>query len=448
MPDVDDLTRLLLHPNESLSVEYKSWLDLQENADRARLSKAVIALANYGGGIVVLGMRQDNADGRALVSLLHPQEMRRYSQDDINAAIRRFAEPAFHCELLFALHPITRVEHAFVVVPADVSVPVMSSRDCNGVIKKWCCYTRKPGPRSEEPQTGEEWRLLLDKCVRARREEMLDAIRTIVQGKTGGEPTPEAADALLDFATTARSRWETLIQPLAVNDVARLQHGRYELSFEIIGIPPIQSLDALRIAMEQAGRIRHTGWGPFVSLGRPPYEVRPVNGAIEAWLGAPDPDNRRRRTAGDCDFWMANSTGKFFLMRGYEEDEIPDVRPGTALDLTLPIWQVGETLLYIARLASNYDENPSIAIRCHYFGLQGRELAVVARPRNRLLRARRTCHDPEAILEMQVTARQIIDTLAEIVHPLLVPLYERFGFFELPMRLVSEELTRLRGGRF
>jgi hypothetical protein len=49
---------------------------------------------------------------------------------------------------------------------------------------------------------------------------------------------------------------------------------------------------------------------------------------------------------------------------------------------------------------------------------------------------------------MQVTARQIIDTLAEIVHPLLVPLYERFGFFELPMRLVSEELTRLRGGRF
>jgi hypothetical protein len=30
----------------------------------------------------------------------------RYSQDNINAAIERFADPAFHRELMFAQHPL------------------------------------------------------------------------------------------------------------------------------------------------------------------------------------------------------------------------------------------------------------------------------------------------------------------------------------------------------
>ncbi len=58
MPTKDDL-RLLLHiPSESLSVEYKSWLDLGETRNKAILAKAAIALANEGGGIIVLGMRR------------------------------------------------------------------------------------------------------------------------------------------------------------------------------------------------------------------------------------------------------------------------------------------------------------------------------------------------------------------------------------------------------
>lgn len=48
----------------------------------------------------------------------------------------------------------------------------------------------------------------------------------------------------------------------------------------------------------------------------------------------------------------------------------------------------------------------------------------------------------------QATATQIDDNLVEILHAMLSPLYERFAFFELPLRLVQEEVERLRGGRF
>jgi hypothetical protein len=66
----------------------------------------------------------------ALASIPRPADLRRYTQDDVNAAINRYADPAMHCELLFAPHPQTDVEHAVVVVPSDLATPVMSRRDC------------------------------------------------------------------------------------------------------------------------------------------------------------------------------------------------------------------------------------------------------------------------------------------------------------------------------
>ena len=58
MPTQDELRSLLETPSESPSVEYKSWLDLTQNPGKAILSKAAIALANDGGGIIVLGMQK------------------------------------------------------------------------------------------------------------------------------------------------------------------------------------------------------------------------------------------------------------------------------------------------------------------------------------------------------------------------------------------------------
>lgn len=103
---------MLTEPRETLSIEYKSWLDLSSNHGKATLAKAAIALANYGGGTIVIGMREDESDKATPVSNPRPSDIARYDISQVNAAINRFADPKLNCEVKFAIHPDTNVEHA------------------------------------------------------------------------------------------------------------------------------------------------------------------------------------------------------------------------------------------------------------------------------------------------------------------------------------------------
>ncbi len=53
------LADLLVAPREDLDCEIKNWLDLKDSGDaKAIFAKAVMALANHGGGFIVLGLMQ------------------------------------------------------------------------------------------------------------------------------------------------------------------------------------------------------------------------------------------------------------------------------------------------------------------------------------------------------------------------------------------------------
>jgi len=444
MPTQADLISLLTSPNESLTLEYKSWLDLGCNRDKATLAKAAIALANEGGGIITLGMRTP-AVNAPLASLPLPEGWPRYNQDAVNAAINRYADPALHCELVFAQHPETHVEHAFVVVPGGMIVPVMSARGQDGEIQAQRCYVRKPGPPSEEPFTAEEWRGVFERCLKARREAMLDAIRVIVQGHPAAGPATQH-EALDRFSEEAQRRWLHHIQPLPANDPACMALGFYRLSFQIMNVAQARDFGELRNRLAEARRIRHTGWSPFVALTRPDLAPRIVDDAIEVWLGDPGPERDGGRSTDNCDFWRATRSGLLFLQRGFDEDDSNRVQAGSALDAILPIWRVAEPLLYVSRLARLFDQNPVIYISLLYSGLHGREL--VSLNNSVIIHEGHICHDNEVTLDTEATAAEMDDNLVEVVHSLLLPLYERFDFFELPLDLVRREIDRMRRQRF
>lgn len=58
MANIEDIALLFGKESESLSVEFKSWLDLSVNKGKAILAKAAIAIANHGGGTIIFGMRE------------------------------------------------------------------------------------------------------------------------------------------------------------------------------------------------------------------------------------------------------------------------------------------------------------------------------------------------------------------------------------------------------
>jgi predicted HTH transcriptional regulator len=150
-----ELERLILEPVETLEVEYKEWLDLRNNPHRAKLAKELIALANHGGGHVVIGFSDPEMTSRP-----KPDDYDYVTADYINGIVAAYAEPPFHCEL-------TQVrDHLVISVPAGATVPIRSKKGSqNDEIIRDRYYTRRPGPNSEPPQSGLEWDTLLRRCI-------------------------------------------------------------------------------------------------------------------------------------------------------------------------------------------------------------------------------------------------------------------------------------------
>ena len=446
------LSDLLVEPREDLDCEVKNWLDLQgSREDKATFAKAVLALANHGGGFVILGMAE--IGGRVVEAEGRPATLDAYTQDQINGIVQYYCDPTFHCAVHIVANPAGAV-FPVVVVPGGHRVPVLARHGGpnNTTVQNNAIYVRKSGPRSEVPQSPQEWEDLLARCFRNRRDEMFDQIRDLITGAVPqAQPTPEP-DRLDGWIKESLERWHELIQPLPHDAGPRLLHGRYLFAYEIVGerkpIQMAQLPDVLRTSV-----VRHTGWPPFWYPSR--NEIAPylVDGAVECWMGGDTQTPPQQRDSAYSDFWRIRPDGFAFLLRGFQEDgrdrEQPGraaIAPGTAFDLTFPVWRCGEALLHASRLASHLFEGPTtIQFLARYEGLAGRTL--ISMNNSRHVWENDVARQDSIVLKTHVDAQAILPNLPEIVHPFLSPLYALFNFFELPMQLVKEELARMRGSR-
>jgi hypothetical protein len=276
---------------------------------------------------------------------------------------------------------------------------------------------------------------------------MLGAIRSIVTGRVEVEAAaPNAKEAFTGFVDAARQRWSDLIADLPPHFPARFPHGSYEMAFALAGAEPASGLAELQDRLAAAGRVKLTGWHTFLQMSTAGLSPYPYEEFVEAWVGRPIREDRATRKPSHCDFWRASPDGQLYTIRGYTEDGLQDRQPGTCLDVTLPVWRVGEGLLFAARLAETYEGIDQILIRCCFSGLRGRALVSVDGRRHMFNDS--VCQTDEIILRGRATPAQVRDNLPEVLLPPLTPLYERFDFFRLPIRLVGEESQRLQQGRF
>ena len=443
MLNPDDLQPLVCMPKEDLGAEYKTWLDLTKNEGRAKLAKAAIAIANHGGGYVVIGFDEE---GENLVPTPRPDGIPPVTQDAVNEAIRRYATPEFHCEVHTIRSAANGVEHPVIRVPSDQTVPVMSKRDCNGEIARNRCYIRKPGPRSEEPQSSEDWRALINRCVRASREDMLESIRSIISGRVETIETPANVHTeLLQFFEASRERWKELSGGLPERSASRFPLGYYEMGFALIGSEAAQNFEEIQDRLQEARRIRMTSRGPFFELQLNELKPYPHSGMVEAWLGRPTEPEIFLKKPVYSEFWRADKSGKLYTIRGYTEDGFSQPPPGQVMDVTLPVWRVGEATYFALRYAEQFEDTEAIAICVRFTGLNGRTLKSVTG--QRLMMDYMISRTEEIQLKTTASLEQLRDNMVEVMQELLAPLYEVFSFFKLPQLLVEEELARMRQGK-
>ena len=442
-PEYLQLEGFVSYPREDMDAEYKDWLNLGLDKDRATLAKAAIALANHGGGHIIIGFQEVE---QTLRSVTRPPDLPEISQDAVNAAVRRFAEPEFHCQVYGIPSRAKGTTHAIIRVSGS-SVPVMSKRDNNDAgVSQHKFYIRKPGPRSEEPHTAEEWRSLLDRCIRARREYLLDSIRSIVLGQAEAQDlAPEPLQALGDYCTAAYERWTELVSDLPTSSPSRFPHGFYEMGFALEGATPAVSLTELSSRLLIAQAVKLSGWPHFLHMNVQGWEPQIHEDFIEAWVGRPI-DGPAWDDPFHADFWRASLDGKLYTIRGYIEDgELAKNRgrvPGTEFSDAVPSIKIAEGLLFARRYADAFEGVEQVAIRCRFTGLEGRSLLLVDHPAP-FTDVGPVIHDDEVVLIGQVPLDQIEDNLIEVIYGFVKRLYERFGFYPISINHIRRILLKL-----
>lgn len=435
----------LLNPQETLDFEVKQWLDLSDPEHQGVVAKALIALENHGGGFLLFGYQ--DVDGTLVPDTNRPASLEPYLTDAMNAIVKKRAEPAFHVEVTLQKHPTSGEEYPLVRVAGASRVPVRSdSATAGGTLRQNIYYVRAPGPESRAPINAAEWDSLLRRVLRNQRDELLDLLRSISGPGSiiGITPQPTEADQLEAFHAGSLDRWRELNAGLPEGHAAKITKGFFVFSAR--GIGTRKSVGAQAILEANQSARRYTGWPTFVVDHQEPTRPKLVNGAIEAWLAnAPHPD------VGHADFWRIAPDGNFFLLRGYQEDSTDSMRgfaqPGTVLEVTLPVWRLGEFLLRIVDLGDvMFEDGYEVLVLCEWHGLAGRRLSV-QNARRFLAGTYRSSQDVVRTTG-QFKRDSILDLLPETVRSLTLPLYEHFDFFKPPEKFYVEELGEMMNSRF
>lgn len=436
---------LVDEPREALNIEVKRWLDLTAKADQSTLAKAAIALANHGGGFIVLGF-DERPDGTFESHHPRPTTLDGFNQDAIARIVATYAEPAFQVEVAHVARQADGAVHPVVQVPGGHRTPIMAKKgspDQKTLIASRI-YIRRPTPESAEPGSAVEWRDLLDRCVRAGRDELLDAIRGVLDGR--GETVPPSEPSQLErlaaWVEAGTARWHALA-PAAQHGEVIDPPGTYTVAYQIEGELAQRSFsEILELLREVPG---YTGWRPWWVPSREGIRPYQFDSAIECYLG--HDANKRVADPAHADFWRVNAAGQSLLIRGFDEDSLSDrVAPGTAFDLALPVWRIGECLMHAAAFTARLspDSRP-ITFTATWSGLRGRELVHLER--RRMIFPGHISQQDSFTTSLTVDSDKIADQLPELLHGLLRPLYSLFEFFDLPKILVDEEIQRLRSGR-
>lgn len=441
------LESLLTHPREDLNIEIKGWLNLNNEEHKANLAQAILALANSGGGYILIGYVQVGTD--YVPANPRPIHLETYSHDAVNSIVRLYADPPFHCSVHYPRHPQTGEVFPVIQVPGNHSVPIRAKRDGPNMkhVRVNAYYIRRPGPTSEPIQTAQEWDDLLHRCLLARKNELFDGIRTILFGMPT-RPLPivdPARESLDDWVLQSRASWSAAVRNrLGENGFEPYQYGVWTVAYQVTGDFQHPSLSQLlRLLREVEGN--ETGWPVWLVPSREEIKPYPNEGVIDCLMA-----EKSSSDGAHSDYWRASPEGRLYLLRGYQDDtdaaQRLGISPGTYLDMVLPIWRVGECLLHAHRLASKLaGQSARILIRFTWEGLTNRLLSNWACGERNLPEGYR-CHQDAVQSETTLVVVNVPDQLPEIVKKLTEPLYEAFDFFEMPMHVIKEELKRMTRG--
>lgn len=438
--NAQELTNLLRAPNESQGVELKSWLNLDEETDREKMAKALIALRNNDGGVLVLGFDDKTrapAKGR-------PQDlMAAYHADKVQRLLKDWVAVPFEVKLLIVQRD--GKDFPIWVVGRGVTVPAITRRGGTKV-RENTVYVRSVQNgvvSSIEPRTREDWDQLFRICFDNRE---ADIARFFQRNLTGiaqemaklpvGSPLSALYDDGHRYFTEALGRRQSKAAVLPKQPTGWQEVGvvlRRELK-------PVKVGALLEELFPRQPQL--SGWPVWVNSG--PFEKAeipyPNKSGWEALVAFPRPGVYATPLV---DFWRLEP-GQFYCRRILEDDIMVQLGGdrGRVFDYVRAIQWTAEALAVAQAFGRFLVVNPddaAMAVRFQWTQLQGRRFLAWSNPGWDLF-VPAVAVQSEAHSEITIPLATPRAALVPFVIKAIDPLFDAFG-----SKLASSLATEIAG---
>lgn len=436
---ITELQDLIEKPVEREWLELKSWVDLKDKSSPARagIARHLAALANYGGGYLVLGFNDDgtrcaaNEDVRKL-----------YSHDVIAGIVDRYLQPKFQCDVVF--ESFGGVEHAIVWIPPHGPSPVISKadgpQDVRGQpqgIRSGAIYIRTPKPESVPITSPEQWDKLVQRCVLARRDELVGMFSTIV---SGGIPTPKVEpvkerERLNDWHRATKNVFQQEAVSLEPKARLWLEGNFVQFSYMIRSASggQIPAGEALRVVERVNNAVRDTvryGWSMFHPFTRPEISPRfmtdpSVDGGFTEFLQT---SLFEGSNTGHLDVWRISLDGRASLIRTFHEDRFSKRPDGIGeeekwFDPWLHVRDITEIARHAQAMSDEFTDVEEICFQIEWKGLKSRVPATLNSER---YVSGHACKGDQRIVFSCFPQAEIIGNLPIVVTSLYAPVHRMF----------------------
>jgi len=358
------------------------------------------------------------------------------------------------------------VEFPVVCVPSGVSTPVATKGEVKDpetqkvllpIDTVYVRTLRSNNTVSTSTAKWQDWDRLCAHCFDNREadigrfmrrhldESMLPRLATLLSNAT--QPAPvDGIKLSTEWLNSGRNAFDAR---LAQSTVSVPKIGYFEIAAVIIGevektLEPNQSM----LNLIRSSNRRFNGIPFFATLDGTTPNGRPhvVNDAWERLFIDLESD----WGSDTVDFWRIEAAGRLYEIRGFDEDLSKDLKASRSIAIVLPILRVADALIEavsIARAMVRTPEDASLAVTLRWTDLAGRRLSN-ARWTRRLWQTNGPAIDDIAIASLTVPLDLPDSALAQRTFAALAPFYRKFQGFEVPQKIIDEEVQTMLSGTY
>lgn len=452
---------LIKRPRETRNTEYKQWFLLREPKGQAKLIKSLLALRNFDGGYLIIGI--DDKTGEVDSTNEPSNVASEFHTDIIQGLVSKFASETFDIEV--TIHEKDGARIVAIKVPSGVRSPVAAKSDLresgNPLIATNDVYFRTLASNltvSSAKIPYKDWPEITEICLGNREADIGSFIRRHLNNLS-----PNFLSTICSSLHDTAESQEREGQGNQVLEFLDQGFGRFnrQLQERSLSLPTVGSFDTCMI-LEPAV----LGYKPdreflrLLDISNPDLTGWPI------WL---DSSNWRDKndhpyimdeawealifsvegfTGSHIDFMRKEPTGRLYLWRALEDDLATGPRapePLSEIDFGLVTLRVAETIAVsraFARILGASAEQSKLKFGFRWKGLKGRVLSSWANP-GRSLHIERTSRQDDYMITTEVPFDESDQVVIDSTYAVTEGLFRLFDGFELSKKVNDDLVSRL-----